>query len=155
VLLGFISLFLTVLQDPISDICIPKSVGATWHPCKNVKSGTTKKDPEDSDDSTHGRKLLQFLDSNFSARRRLATKGYDKCTEKVIKLNDFSVFFFFSFVGFGFSGMSSFGLPILQGKVAFMSAYAIHQLHVFIFVLAVFHVVFCILTLALGRTKVD
>jgi mlo protein len=145
-LLGFISLLLTVLQDYISDICIPKSVGATWHPCKN---GTISKD---SKDSTHGRKLLQFLDSNFSARRRLATKGDDNCTKNVIKLSDFSVFFFF--VCFGFSGMSCFGLPILQGKVAFMSAYAIHQLHVFIFVLAVFHVVFCILTLALGRTKV-
>ncbi|XP_062156015.1 LOW QUALITY PROTEIN: MLO-like protein 12 [Alnus glutinosa] len=120
-LLGFISLLLTVLQDPISDICIPKSVGATWHPCKNVKSGTTKKDPKDSENSTHGRKLLQFLDSNFSARRKLATKGDYKCTRK--------------------------------GKVAFMSAYAIHQLHVFIFVLAVSHVVFCILTLALGRIK--
>ncbi|XP_059455812.1 MLO-like protein 6 [Corylus avellana] len=122
-LLGFISLLLTVLQDPISTICIPKRVGATWHPCETVKNGTTNIDSGDSEDSedSNGRKLLQFLDSGFSARRRLATKGYDKCKE--------------------------------NGKVAFMSAYAIHQLHVFIFVLALFHVIFCILTLALGRTK--
>ncbi|GLT60094.1 hypothetical protein SLA2020_328760 [Shorea laevis] len=79
-LLGFISLLLTVLQDPISSICIPKSVGATWHPCEKSWSETAP-----------------ILDSGFSARRRLATKGYDKCTE--------------------------------NGKVAFMSAYAIHQLH--------------------------
>ncbi|CAI0442814.1 unnamed protein product [Linum tenue] len=41
-----------------------------------------------------------------------------------------------------------------QGKVAFVSAYGIHQLHIFIFVLAVFHILYCILTYALGRTKV-
>ncbi|KAI3905998.1 hypothetical protein MKW92_031565, partial [Papaver armeniacum] len=32
-LLGFLSLLLTVGQGPISKICIPKSVVATWHPC--------------------------------------------------------------------------------------------------------------------------
>ena len=42
----------------------------------------------------------------------------------------------------------------LQGKVAFVSAYGIHQLHIFIFVLAIFHILQCIVTLALGRTKV-
>jgi mlo protein len=45
-------------------------------------------------------------------------------------------------------------MSCLQGEVAFMSAYAIHQLHVFIFVLAVFHILYCIITLALGTTKV-
>ncbi|KAG6665654.1 MLO-like protein 6 [Carya illinoinensis] len=117
-LLGFISLLLTVFQNYISDICISKSVGATWHPCKN---GSKSKSKEEVSDEISGRKLLQFLESDFGARRRLATKGYDKCAEK--------------------------------GKVALMSAYAIHQLHIFIFVLAVFHVLYCIITLALGRTK--
>ena len=42
----------------------------------------------------------------------------------------------------------------LQGKVAFVSAYGIHQLHIFIFVLAIFHILQCIVTLTLGRTKV-
>ncbi|KAG6669892.1 hypothetical protein CIPAW_01G274400, partial [Carya illinoinensis] len=115
-LLGFISLLLTVLQQPISGICIPKSVGATWHPCQQLKSRTKKNYQNNT-----GRKLLQFLESGFGDRRRLATKGYDKCAKK--------------------------------GKVAFMSAYAIHQLHIFIFVLAVSHVLNCIFTLALGRTK--
>lgn len=114
-LLGFISLLLTVLQEPISSICISKNVAATWLPCKELKSEKSK------DSESSGRKLLQFLDYGFGARRRLATKGYDKCTK--------------------------------EGKVAFMSAYAIHQLHVFIFVLAVCHVLYCIITLALGRTK--
>uniref|UniRef100_A0A0R0KTC4 MLO-like protein n=1 Tax=Glycine max TaxID=3847 RepID=A0A0R0KTC4_SOYBN len=42
----------------------------------------------------------------------------------------------------------------LQGKVAFVSAYGIHQLHIFIFMLAVFHILQCIVTLALGRTNI-
>ncbi|KAE8723443.1 MLO-like protein 6 [Hibiscus syriacus] len=40
-----------------------------------------------------------------------------------------------------------------KGKVALVSAYGIHQLHIFIFVLAVSHILYCILTYALGRTK--
>ncbi|EXB80098.1 MLO-like protein 12 [Morus notabilis] len=40
-----------------------------------------------------------------------------------------------------------------EGQVAFVSAYGIHQLHIFIFVLAVFHVLYCIITLAFGRIK--
>lgn len=45
-------------------------------------------------------------------------------------------------------------LEILQGKVPFISADGIHQLHIFIFVLAVFRILYCILTMALGRAKV-
>ncbi|WRX32582.1 Mlo-related protein - like 10 [Theobroma cacao] len=40
-----------------------------------------------------------------------------------------------------------------KGKVPFVSSDGIHQLHIFIFVLAVFHVLYCILTMALGRAK--
>lgn len=42
----------------------------------------------------------------------------------------------------------------MQGKVPFVSEGGIHQLHIFIFVLAVFHVLYCVLTLALGNAKV-
>lgn len=111
-LLGFISLLLTVLQDYISDICIPKSIGDSWLPCsKEAQSKSENK----------GRKLLYFSDPDFSYRRRLAVKGDDYCSK--------------------------------EDKVAFVSAYGIHQLHIFIFVLALFHVLYCILTLTLGRYK--
>ncbi|KAK4754569.1 hypothetical protein SAY87_002673 [Trapa incisa] len=113
-LLGFISLLLTVLQDPISNICIKTSVAETWTPCGRP-----------IDEKTYGkRRLLEFFDSGPEEempRRSLATKGMDKCTKK--------------------------------GKVAFMTAYSIHQLHVFIFVLAIFHVLYCIITLAFGKFK--
>ncbi|KAL3630699.1 hypothetical protein CASFOL_023683 [Castilleja foliolosa] len=42
---------------------------------------------------------------------------------------------------------------VLQGKVPFVSSDGIHQLHIFIFVLAIFHVVCCLITLALSRAK--
>ncbi|PSR86610.1 MLO-like protein [Actinidia chinensis var. chinensis] len=94
-LLGFISLLLTVTQSLISDICISKSIGATWHPCSESKENETSSNDEEED---HRRKLL-------------------------------------------------------ANKVPLVSADGIHQLHIFIFVLAVFHVLYCILTLALGRAK--
>ncbi|KAE9617496.1 hypothetical protein Lal_00034475 [Lupinus albus] len=118
-LLGFLSLLLTVLQDPISKICISKNVAYTWHPCSTPKATKTEEDFHSDDDDTNSRKLLQYLDP--MPRRFLATKGYDKCAQK--------------------------------GKVAFVSAYGAHQLHIFIFVLAIFHILQCIITLTLGRTK--
>ncbi|KAK4779498.1 hypothetical protein SAY87_015604 [Trapa incisa] len=40
-----------------------------------------------------------------------------------------------------------------KGKVPFVSADGIHQLHIFIFILAVFHVIYCVLTMVLGQLK--
>ncbi|CAJ2660646.1 unnamed protein product [Trifolium pratense] len=107
-LLGFISLLLTVGEGLISKICISEKVAATWHPCNN--------NVDEEDHEAGGRRRLLA-----NPRRILAGGGSDKCEA--------------------------------EGKVAFVSADGIHQLHIFIFVLAVFHVVCCILTLALGRAK--
>ncbi|KAG5404506.1 hypothetical protein IGI04_010625 [Brassica rapa subsp. trilocularis] len=124
-LLGFISLLLVVLQSPVSQICIPERIAATWHPCSSQQE-LAKYSKDYIDD---GRKILEDYDSNdfYSPRRSLATKGYDKCAENALFL--------------------------LFGKVALVSAYGIHQLHIFIFVLAVFHILYCIITYALGKTK--
>ncbi|KAL4300826.1 hypothetical protein AHAS_Ahas17G0239700 [Arachis hypogaea] len=116
ILLGFISLLLTVFQNPISRICISKNVASTWHPCavpKKSKSGYEDSDDDDGDDGNR-RKLLGCSDWGL--------RGWE------IK-------------------------SAIKGKVAFVSAYGIHQLHIFIFVLAIFHILQCIITLALGRTK--
>ncbi|KAI3696971.1 hypothetical protein L6452_29636 [Arctium lappa] len=40
-----------------------------------------------------------------------------------------------------------------KGKVSFMSYDGVHQLHIFIFALALFHVIYCVLTMALGQAK--
>ncbi|XP_028808056.1 MLO-like protein 6 [Neltuma alba] len=118
-LLGFISLLLTVGQSLITRICIPEKVANTWHPCSDDED-----EAQDSEDTeTTGRRLLAaLLDSKGEKSRRVlaAGGGDDNCAE---------------------------------GKVAFVSSDGIHQLHIFIFVLACFHVLYCILTLALGRAK--
>ncbi|GMP50473.1 hypothetical protein CsSME_00017079 [Camellia sinensis var. sinensis] len=121
-LLGFISLLLTVGQGPISGICVSKAIGATWHPCskrqENKYQGVTKKYSGDNS----RRNLLAFLeDTGENQRRVLASPKDDKCGAK--------------------------------GQVPFVSTYGIHQLHIFIFVLAVFHVLYCLITLALGQAK--
>ena len=80
-LLGFLSLLLTVLQDPISKICVSKNVASTWHPCANPKAPKTSQSEDESEDfQINSRKLLQYYD--IIPRRVLATKGYDKCDEK-------------------------------------------------------------------------
>ncbi|KAL1544152.1 MLO-like protein 6 [Salvia divinorum] len=113
-LLGFISLLLTVGQTPISNICISKSAGASWHPCSK-----SEEESKVEDEGAGERRRLLWLEGG--ARRILAGGGSDKCAEK--------------------------------GKVPFVSSDGIHQLHIFIFVLAVFHVLYCIITMALGRAK--
>ncbi|KAJ4829207.1 MLO-like protein 6 [Turnera subulata] len=118
-LLGFISLLLTVGQSPISNICISKKVGDTWHPCSKKEEAKLNKAADAEYENR--RKLLSLSNSTMSFRRVLAAGGQDKCAAK--------------------------------GKVPFVSSDGIHQLHIFIFVLAVFHVLYCILTMALGRLK--
>ncbi|MQM08515.1 hypothetical protein Taro_041363 [Colocasia esculenta] len=115
-LLGFISLLLTAGQSLISNICVPKSVGNSWHPCGKGRESSSSSD-------SPGRKLRQLSYDAGSLRRVLAGGGGD-------------------------SDKST------QGKVALISSDGIHQLHIFIFVLAVFHVLYCITTMALGRLKV-
>ncbi|CAL9160326.1 unnamed protein product [Musa hybrid cultivar] len=99
-LLGFVSLLLTVGQSAISEICVPKSVGDSWHPCKM----------EVHDDS-----------STAHSRHLSGRSGPDKCSKR--------------------------------NKISFISADGLHQLHIFIFVLAISHVIYCISTMALGRLK--
>ncbi|CAN4119372.1 unnamed protein product [Withania somnifera] len=119
-LLGFISLLLTVGQDPISNICVSEKIASTWHPCSKQKEAEMNKVASD-DLEGHRRRLLAT--DGGGVRRVLAAVGTDKCAER--------------------------------GKVAFVSADGIHQLHIFIFVLAIFHVFYCITTLALGRAKMS
>lgn len=41
-----------------------------------------------------------------------------------------------------------------QGMVSLVSADGLHQLHIFVFFLALFHVAFSAITMSLGRAKV-
>ena len=51
-------------------------------------------------------------------------------------------------------GSLSLSLSLSQGKVPLLSLEALHQLHIFIFVLALVHVIFCVSTMFLGGVRV-
>ncbi|XP_044358914.1 MLO-like protein 1 isoform X2 [Triticum aestivum] len=102
-LLGFISLLMTVSQDVIQRTCIPPSWTNYLLPCKKME--------EHSVAALGGRRLLP----------RNAPRS-DHCRNK--------------------------------GKVPLLSLEALHQLHIFIFVLAITHVIFSVLTMVLGGAKI-
>ncbi|KAL2939520.1 MLO-like protein 8 [Bienertia sinuspersici] len=108
-LLGFISLLLTVFQGLISDMCIPKRAASFMLPCKTDGAG--------HEGNTNGKYAFQ---SSWSKRRLLAEDD-NPCAQK--------------------------------GKAQFMSLEALHQLHIFIFVLAVVYVFFSAATMILGVLK--
>ncbi|KAL1565983.1 MLO-like protein 6 [Salvia divinorum] len=121
-LLGFISLLLTVGQGKIAEICVSKTIANSWHPCDKKRETMKYGGGEGAGlGGNRGRRLSAYSDYGGTQRRVLAGAGYDKCSEK--------------------------------GKVPFISYDGIHQLHIFIFVLAIFHVVCSLITLALGRAK--
>ncbi|XP_027904695.1 MLO protein homolog 1-like isoform X3 [Vigna unguiculata] len=107
-------------------------------PCKKVEAS---KNP---DDSNGGRKLLYFEE-----RRVLATasSGGDYCSQKVRNIITF----------YGTPFFHSLLLTIFivrnQGKVSLISQSGVHQLHIFIFVLAVFHIFYSVMTMVLARAK--
>ncbi|KAL7584422.1 hypothetical protein Lser_V15G44802 [Lactuca serriola] len=109
-LLGFISLLLTVSQNTISKICIPPHLANYMLPCKRKEETPSK---------------TGHLNLNFHFGRHLLAKdiGTQHCGS--------------------------------QGKVPLVSLEGLHQLHIFIFVLAVVHVIFCATTMALGVAKIQ
>ncbi|KAL6286187.1 hypothetical protein ACE6H2_010577 [Prunus campanulata] len=130
-LLGFISLLLTVGTRYLPKICIPEKYGNTMLPCEleskykedggGKDDGKNKGGGDGGDDNDRGRKLLEFAETMIW-RRVLAPSGGDSsaCSE---------------------------------GKVPLISPSGMHQLHIFIFVLAVFHVVYSVITMALAHAK--
>ncbi|GKU93604.1 hypothetical protein SLEP1_g7181 [Rubroshorea leprosula] len=75
-LLGFISLLLTVGQSLISDICIPEKVANTWHPCNEDPPEPGENDGSGTDEGNHDRRrLLMVSDFGKSVRRSLAAAG--------------------------------------------------------------------------------
>ena len=86
-LLGFISLLLTVGQSLITNVCIPEDVAATWHPCSPQKEEELSKQDDVLNSDTNRRKLLAVSPVNATFRRVLAGGGgTDKCAAKVWKI---------------------------------------------------------------------
>ncbi|XP_044964165.1 MLO-like protein 1 isoform X1 [Hordeum vulgare subsp. vulgare] len=107
-LLGFISLLLTVFQGPMGKLCVSPSAMLHLLPCKP---------PPHMTDHLGG---AVFTGVMGGARRLLA------------------------------GGASSDEYCLKKGKVPLLSSEAIHQLHIFIFVLAVTHFLLSAITVLLG-----
>ncbi|KAJ4757931.1 MLO-like protein [Rhynchospora pubera] len=121
-LLGFISLLLTVFQGAIQQICIPQGWANHMLPCNRE---------EESSGNEGGGATKEHLSSQFlvgvlghGGRRLLSSGefGFEHCQKK--------------------------------GKVPLLSLEALHRLHIFIFVLALTHVIFSVLTMVLGGMKI-
>lgn len=81
-LLGFISLLLTVGQDYISKICIPAKAATFMLPCrKEDGSGGGSSDNDDD----HRRKLLSY-DEEVIWRRVLAGAVTDHCSKYKVRI---------------------------------------------------------------------
>ncbi|KAH7523384.1 hypothetical protein FEM48_Zijuj06G0005200 [Ziziphus jujuba var. spinosa] len=115
-LLGFISLLLTVGTKYVTKICIPAKIGDTMLPCK---FGNGKEDEED-DGGNNRRKLLSLAENDIW-RRVLAPAKEEYCSK--------------------------------YGKVPLITYSGLHQLHIFIFVLAVFHILYSVVTIVLAKAK--
>ncbi|XP_068318753.1 MLO-like protein 3 [Pyrus communis] len=129
-LMGFVSLLLAVTQDSISKICIPAKLGNIMLPCRRKE--TTEKE-DDVEKFVIVNKIMTSTGSNslhdeilrqISVHRRLAEEGDATAADSCS-----------------------------EGKVQFMTPNALRQLHILIFVLAVMHIVYSVLTMALGRAK--
>ncbi|KAL3507005.1 hypothetical protein ACH5RR_032387 [Cinchona calisaya] len=117
-LLGFISLLLTVFQSNINEICIEKHLTDDWLPCKMKDTKTT----------SHFQTTRAFFSSLIpggGAHRRLLAEA-----------------------------SSTVGFCEKKGKAPLLSLTALHHLHIFIFALAVSHVIFCALTIVFASAKI-
>ncbi|XP_065637844.1 MLO-like protein 13 isoform X2 [Quercus suber] len=110
-LLGFISLLLTVFQSLISRICIPTHLSNFMLPCKKRYIVHPNGTEHYSNPATNNPQRLLFEDTNS-------------------------------------------GHCLHEGKAPLLPLEALHQLHIFIFVLAVVHVIFCVTIMTLGAARI-
>jgi mlo protein len=123
--LGFISLLLVFGQNYIIKICISEAAANTMLPCK--LKATTGKD--------HG--PAEGEHEPAAAAEHLAYYNG-----------------FINRHGGRFLAEANMKTKCPDGKVSLISINGLHQLHIFIFFLAVFHVTYSAITMALGRAKV-
>ncbi|XP_015577753.2 MLO-like protein 1 isoform X1 [Ricinus communis] len=122
-LLGFISLLLTVSQNLISKICVSEHVMTNMLPCKLADKGEGH---ESNSTTTAEHFQRSFITSISGTARRLLAE----------------------------SAESQMGYCAKKGKVPLLSIEGLHHLHIFIFVLAIVHVTFCVLTILFGGARI-
>ncbi|CAI8600238.1 unnamed protein product [Vicia faba] len=139
--LGFISLLLTFGQNYISKVCIPMKYGTTMLPClpmhervggahpNELEPAATDHEPAATD---HEPTTAGEHESTTTASHHRRLLSYER---RVLS---------------GGGG----GPGCKPGYIPLISVSGLHQLHIFIFFLAVFHVIFSAITMTLGRAKI-
>ncbi|GAV57493.1 Mlo domain-containing protein [Cephalotus follicularis] len=125
-LLGFISLLLTVFQSTLSKFCVPKVLVENMLPCKlpEVEGETVQESNSTLVTTSHFRRAFTTTISGV-ARHLLAEESLtarEYCDAK--------------------------------HEVPLLSVEALHHLHIFIFILAIVHVTFCASTVVIGGIKI-
>ncbi|XP_059275144.1 MLO-like protein 9 isoform X4 [Lycium ferocissimum] len=130
--LGFISLLLTFGQKYIAGICIPEKVADTMLPCpaQHVQHAVVPGHGGGHHAPGQGHHQDADHDDAGDHHRRLL---WDHI--RILAAD------------------SPAG-ACKPGKVPFVSIHGLHQLHIFIFFLAVFHVIYSAITMLLGRLKI-
>lgn len=122
-LLGFISLLLTVFQGLISKICVKEHVILHMLPCS--REARVEAEASEHKNVTAKEHFQTFFPIVGTTRRLLAENAA---------------------AASGYCGA--------KDKVPLLSVEALHHLHIFIFVLAISHVTFCVLTVVFGSTRI-
>ncbi|CAN6581064.1 unnamed protein product [Malus baccata var. baccata] len=131
-LMGFVSLLLAITQDSISKICIPAKLGNNMLPCR-------RKETTEEADNVEKFVILNKIMTTFSTG---SNSLYDETLRQISvhrRLEEEE-----------YAAAPDF---CSEGKVHFMTTNALRQLHILIFVLPVMHIVYSVLTIALGRAK--
>ncbi|KAK9028921.1 hypothetical protein V6N11_026056 [Hibiscus sabdariffa] len=131
--LGFISLLLTFGQNYISRVCIPEEVADSMLFCPKHTTHGSDHGQSQEHGSTSGQEETKEEGGSEHRRRLLFFHG-----------NDERRFL---------SGGADSSAACDDGYVPLISVHALHQLHIFIFFLAVFHVLYSAITMMLGRLK--
>ncbi|KAG6510316.1 hypothetical protein ZIOFF_028326 [Zingiber officinale] len=129
--LGFISLILTFGQSYIIQICIPEKAADTMLPCRKEEK------PEIGGGEGKGEHAGGGGKGGEAHHRRLLWDAL-----MVIYSNRRLL-------------AESSAPNCHRGKVPLISLHGLHQLHIFIFFLAIFHVLYSALTMTLGREKIS
>ncbi|KAH9319589.1 hypothetical protein KI387_021358, partial [Taxus chinensis] len=128
-LIGFISLLLPIGAKPISMICISEHLADTMLPCR-IKALHSKLKATKSERSHHRKLFWEGVLSAVGTSTKLPLRRILNSDSTRVSHHCAN-----------------------KGLVSLVSQEALHQLHIFIFVLAFFHVLYSVLTMVLGREK--
>ncbi|CAA0834914.1 MLO-like protein 5 [Striga hermonthica] len=133
-ILGFISLILTFGQNYITRICISERYANTMLPCNLRRPRFHEGDQENHHHTIDRRRLLL---------RRLILNGNGDDHHRRLLWDEVQRIL----------AADHPAKECESGSVPLISTHGLHQLHIFIFFLAVFHVVYSATTMRLGRMK--